>query len=235
MDPIKDAFEKVKQDLSELKEEINSLKHQIIQLKEEKATKNNSENTNFDQTTPTQLPTQNPFQTDIPTQNPTMKTHLEASKPQNMPISTGNEGVPTDKQTNRQTNQQTDNYIENNTLPKSSDTHDDFEKAKEILDNLDSIKKEIRLKFKRLTPQEMSVFSVLYSFIEQNTEEITYKMLANNLNLSESSIRDYINKLITKGIPIVKVRQNNKKITLDISPDLQKIASLSTINKLREL
>ena len=112
---------------------------------------------------------------------------------------------------------------------------DDFEKASNILNSLDNIKKEIRLKFKRLTQQEMLVFSTLYTLEDQNTPEIDYKLLANHLNLSESSIRDYIIKLTKKGIPIQKTRQNNKKIILSISENLKKTATLSTIIHLRDL
>ncbi len=84
-------------------------------------------------------------------------------------ISNGNEGVPTDKPTDRQTNQQTtDRRINTNfntgpTLLKSLESSkktesiiiqsklNNLEKASEILLSLDSLKKEIRLKFKRLT------------------------------------------------------------------------------------
>ena len=91
------------------------------------------------------------------------------------------------------------------------------------------------MKFKRLTQQEMLIFSTLYSLEEQNLDEITYKLISNNLNLSESSIRDYINRLIHKGIPIIKTRQNNKTISLKISENLKKIATLATILKLRDI
>ena len=81
----------------------------------------------------------------------------------------------------------------------------------------------------------MSVFSTLYLLEDQGAEEITYKAIADSLNLSESSIRDYILKLTSKGIPILKIRQNNKKITLSISQDLKNITNLTTINQLRDL
>jgi len=149
-----------------------------------------------------------------------------------MYVSTGNRGVPTDKPTDRQTNQQTDRQ---NEKPQGNQSFNDFEKIREILDSLDSAKKEIRLKFKRLTPQEMMVFSKLYDFQEQNMDEITYRILAQHLNLSESSIRDYIKKLTQKGIPVLKIRKNNKKIVLQVSPTLQNLASLSTIIRLRDL
>ena len=60
-----------------------------------------------------------------------------------------------------------------------------------------------------------------------------YKTLSKRLNLTESSIRDYIGKLIKKGIPVEKIKLNNKNIQLSISPNLKKIASLSTILQLR--
>ena len=113
--------------------------------------------------------------------------------------------------------------------------YSDFKRANEILSSLDEVKKEIRLKFKQLTPQEMLVFSTLYALEEQNIPEITYKKLSDKLSLSESSIRDYTNKLIKKGVPVNKTRQNNKTIVLKISSDLKNIASLATINSLRDL
>jgi len=203
--------------MAQLREEIS-----IIRL--------NINNTNR-QTIPTHNPTIAPTQTDNSTDRQTTPTHnypLEVPKSLNMPFSIGNEGVPTDRQTDQQTNKQTQNTHK---LP----TNQDFRQASEILDSLDSIKKGIRLKFKRLTPQELLVFSTLYGLEEQNIEEITYKLLANNLNLSESSIRDYINKLTKKGIPIDKIRQNNKTILLKISTDLKNVATLGTILQLREI
>jgi len=247
MDPIKEAFEKIKQDIFSLRTEIQDLKHQVSDLKFENQqlkhiiTSPANKETQISQnpTLPTQNPTQISIPTDNPTQNPTVPHEMRGLETQNMDISTRNRGVPTDNPTNRQTIRQTDNLstIASKTLsinPKSS-SFDEFERATEILNSLDSLKKEIRLKFKRLTPQEMQVFTMLYTLENQAIEEITYKIIAQNLNLSESSIRDYIQKLISKGIPVLKIRQNNKKITLKISPDLQKITNLSTIIKLREL
>jgi DNA-binding MarR family transcriptional regulator len=239
MDSLKQAFDKIKEDITSLRLEIASLRQELSTLKQKQE----------EATTPTDTSTVNQQETPnftTPTHIPTHQQALEGLKGSDLMFSTGNRGVPTDKPTDRQTNQQTDqqvnfphNNLQNavqNTLQKSSTANvNDFEKAREILDSLDSIKKGIRLKFKRLTPQEMLIFSTLYSLEEQNIGEISYKLIANNLNLSESSIRDYINKLEKKGIPLLKIRQNNKTVTLNISPDLKEIASLSTIIKLREL
>ena len=232
MDLIKEAFQRIKQDILALREELSELRNQLSRLKQPQNTP----------TIPTQTPTQPLVPTDNPTHIPTHNQGLDTENTLNLPlkshVSIGNRGVPTDKQTNRQTDKQTDKWpqITQKTDFSNKITNiDDFEKVTKVLESLDNIKKEIRLKFKRLTHQEMLIFSTLYTLEEQNIEEITYKLIANNLNLSESSIRDYINKLTNKGVPIIKIRQNNKKITLSISPDLKKIASLATIIKLREL
>jgi len=154
-------------------------------------------------------------------------------KKQNLGISTGNRGVPTDRQTNRQTNRHIIQHITAQEIEKKP-IENHLDKAKEILDSLDALKKDVRIKFKRLTEKEMQVFSLLYS-LEQQGEIVDYPLLSSKLNLSESSIRDYIGKIQKKGIPIIKEKINNKKILLHISPDLKKIASLDTIIKLREI
>jgi len=219
MDPIKKAFSRIKEDIQSLRDEIAQLK-----LKQADIPTHN-------QTIPTHNPPQTHQQTDTPTHNHTIPTHnntIEPSYTSNSHSSIGNEGVPTNRQTDKHTRQQTHNYTQN--TPNS-----DFKQASNILSSLDNIKNGIRLKFKRLTPQEMLVFSTLYALEEQNYTEITYRTLATQLKLSESSIRDYINKLSKKGVPIDKIRQNNKTILLKISQDLKNIATLATIQNLREL
>ena len=158
--------------------------------------------------------------------NQTLSTHNSTHnidfKPLNdkyLPISIGNEGVSTDRQTNRQTDKYLKNHLSN---------------ASELIDSLDSIKKELRLKFKRLTSQEILIFSALYQ-IEEEIGIADYKSISKKTNLTESSIRDYIRRLIIKGIPINKTKINNKSVQLSISSDLKKIASLSTIMQLIEL
>ena len=53
--------------------------------------------------------------------------------------------------------------------------------------------------------------------------------------MTESSIRDYIARLINKGIPVEKTKINNKTIQLKVADSLKKAASLATILKLRDL
>ena len=104
-----------------------------------------------------------------------------------------------------------------------------------MLDSLDAVRKEVRLKFKQITNQEMMVFSTIYQLEESTPEGVEYRQIAQKLGLSESSIRDYAQKLISKGIPVDKIKLNNKKILLKISSKLKNIAPLDTLIKLREL
>ena len=185
-----------------------------------------------------------------PTHFPTHNWPLKPLNPQNQPFSTGNRGVPTD----RQTDQQTDNWFKNQhknppqqpifnqktqinqfkTPVFQPHTQNPIEDAANILDSLDSLKKEIRLKFKNLTDQEILVFSTLYQ-LEEEHGPVEYKILSEKLNLTESSIRDYIGRLLKKGIPLEKTKINNKQIMLSVSQNLKKVTSLSTILQLRDM
>ena len=209
---------------------------------------------------------QNPTIQHITTTLPTNEMPFKALKTTNLPISIGNEGVPTNKQTNQQTNkhpifahgkmQKNAENIENeqkydenpeNLLkiasgvyaqpqqiqPKIQD-QDQLNRASELLENLDSLKKQMRLKFKTLTPQEFKVFTAIYQ-LENMQLTVDYTLLSKKLKLSESSIRDYIGRIISKGIPIIKEKINNKQVIVHISADLKKIASLAAILQLREL
>ena len=148
-----------------------------------------------------------------------IQTNTSNIKPLNdqiLPISIGNRGVQTD----RQTDQQTDKNV--------------FDDALNTLNSLDSVKKELRLKFKRLTNKELLVFSTIYQ-LEEEFGFSSYRSIANKLSLTESSIRDYIRRLIDKEVPIIKEKINNKEIRLFISPKLRSVVSLQTILQLRDL
>ncbi|MEI7718623.1 MAG: hypothetical protein WCI72_02055 [archaeon] len=222
MDPVKEAFQKIKDEISLLKEEILNLNRELSLLKAQQSIS----------PYPTNISSDTAYPTGIPAESPTVPQEIGGSKIVKTNSSTGNRGVPTDNSTYRPTDRQTDIL---GSLSSEISSKLNLEDVQETLNTLDNFKKELRLKFKRLTPQEMLIFTSIYSLETKGVEEITYKTIANNLNLSESSIRDYIIKLVAKGIPIVKRRVNNKQIALQISPNLQKIASLSTIIKLREL
>jgi hypothetical protein len=217
MDPIKEAFNRIKEDIFLLQQEILSLKNEILTIKKP--------------TNEFPIPTNMAIPTNNTTNNPTIPQEIKGFKVEQNTFSTGNKGVPTDNPANRQIVPQTDKMLNLNQISPENP----FMKVQETLESLDAIRKELRLKLKKLTSQEMLVFTTLYSLENQGIEDITYKLLASHLNLTESSIRDYILKLLSKGIPIKKIRQNNKKIVLSIHEDLKKLASLSTIIRLKDI
>ena len=248
-DQIKKAFNKVKEDMINLQNQFLEISNEILEIKQ---TINLIQN-NLTTTIPNRIPLKSnrnnelgttvgiPLTSTIrqinstnsvtSTDNTTVPQEVGGLKTQNLGFSIGNQGVSTDRQTDTSTDNSTHNLPE---IPTKT-IESNIKEASEILDSLDHIKKQIRLKFKRITPQEMSVFSTIYRLEEQNPGQNTYNQIAKILHLSQSSIRDYVQRMINKGIPIKKHRINNKKILLSISSELRKIASLSTITHLREL
>jgi type II secretory pathway pseudopilin PulG len=229
MDPIKEAFSRIKEDILSLQEQMRVLNQQLEEIKR-----------TLENKTPTQTEDNQTIQQINPTLNqiPTDNLPFKALKDPILSVSTGNGGVPTNSQTDRQSNQQAEKSIdfysfhsENN---EKSDQISQIQRVSEVLESLDSIKKEIRSNFKQLTNQEMAVFSIIYTLEEQGFV-VDYSLISQKLGLSESSIRDYTHKIIKKGVPLVKIKENNKKVTLSISSDLKKIASLQTILSLRNL
>lgn len=236
MDKIQAAFKKVKQDILFLNDEIALLKdsfdeinyklNQILEKIDKIEQKPASIQQIPIQPSPVQTPTQPSAKPTQDTYNPTIPTDewpYNELRSSIKPFSTGNDGVPTDRQTNQQTDRQ-QIFRRDNAL----------QRAREIIDSLDNLKKEVRIKFKKLTEQELRIFSLLYQ-LDDEGELVDYPLLAQKTNLSESSARDYIHKIIKKGIPIIKEKLNNKRIILHISQDLKKIASLDTILRLRDI
>jgi DNA-binding MarR family transcriptional regulator len=219
MEPVKEAFQKVKQDILSLKKDIEILRENIMVLAE----KIDLIISQHDDKKGILNPADQDENQAIPAHNPAHNNDFNPLNGQNKPFSTGNEGVPTDRQTDRQTDK------EGSFLVKKP-----IENALELLNSLDTIKKEIRLIFKRLTEQEFLIFSTIYQ-LEEEQGYVDYKSLSKRLNLTESSIRDYIGRLIKKGISVDKTRINNKNIHLKISENLKKTVSLATIMQLRDL
>lgn len=231
MDQIKEAFSRVKQDIFLLQSQINDIKRDIQEIKRTLQDKKQT------QTIRHINQTHQDASTDIYQQ--------QAPNPPISEVSTGNDGVQTDRQTNRQTDTSPQKFAQvignhpqtNPQIPpqiKPTNHLDHLEKVSQILGSLDSLKKELRLKFKKLTNQEMSIFSSIYK-LEERGLLVDYHLLSTNLSLSESSIRDYVKNIIKKGVPVVKTKQDNKKILLSIPQDLKKMASLQTITQLRAL
>ncbi len=261
---LRKELTEIKREILETNRLMKQINEDLIKIKLEKITGIGEKPIrNYPTDIPTH-PTKNPTHPIIPTDNPTHPQEIQGLKSSNLPFSIGNDGVPTDRQTDRQTVrqihfpyeipsiEQEEEYLSTTTLtnphlssvnvvPNPSQVYQEkpiqqqISEASEILDSLDAIKKDIRRKFKRITKQEMLVFSSIYTLEEQDQEGADYNKISLKLGLSQGSIRDYVHRMINKGIPITKERMNNNKIILHVSKELRRIASLSTIIKLREI
>jgi len=212
---LKEAFQKIREDMDFFHQEIEYIKRTLEELKEE--IKNSRTKTTQHQIQTTQHQIQ------------TTRQPENTRKGQNQHISIGNEGV----QTTQQTTQQTTRHP---IISTPNDKISQLKKVSDIISSLDDIKQEVRVKFKKLTNSEMLIFTTIYQLEEQGITP-DYSLLAERLSLSESSIRDYIRRIIKKGVPLDKIQDKteNNRIKLKISPDLKQIASLNTILQLREL
>ena len=243
MDPIKEAFNNVKREISVLQNEFLDMKKELSEIQNsllilskslaELVKITASTHKEKKETAKQHIPTQITSSTHPSTDN----LHFKAIKSHNINGSIGNDGVPTDRQTDRQTDNPTDNSakIQHNSInPLTNSPVAKQINTTLVLEQLDAIKKELRFKVKRLTNQELLVLSSIYQF-EDRGEIVDYSLLSKNLNLSESSIRDYIQRIIAKGIAINKEKINNKRIVLHMAPELKKLASLNTLLNLRNI
>ena len=222
MDKVQDAFRKIKRDMLFLHDEIKILKESmsgIIEILKEinpEKTRNNATETSTDQ---------HANKTHA-TNFTTRERPLRAPDTENLTISTGNQGVTTNRQTDKQTNRHT--FISH------GKTKNSMEKDLEKLNSLDEIRRGIRLKFKNLTEKEFIIFSAIYQ-LEEELGHADYKTLSEKVGITESSIRDYVGRLINKGIPVEKNKINNKNVQLKISGNLRKMAGLNEILRLRDM
>ncbi len=103
-----------------------------------------------------------------------------------------------------------------------SGTHFDTQDIEEIKQSLNKV-------FLTLTNREFKVFMAVYSLEEQHNSPTTYAELAQNLDLSASSIRDYVSELVRKGTPIKKEKSRNGVAYISVLPEFK---SLNLISKL---
>ena len=210
---VREAFSKIREDMLYLQQEIIVLKQEIQELRQ--FLESSTQQTEVRHTT----------------DNTTHNIGNYGLKQQNFHSSIGNDGVPTDRQ-------QTDNR-QINTLKRTLEVLSGNEeitpkinqKLPELSDILQDLKKDLAEKFKTLTKKEFLIFSVLYT-LEEELGKVTYSDIAQRTGLTESSIRDYIIRLINKGIPIIKEKLNNKVILLKIPKELKDISTLDKLSKL---
>ena len=138
--------------------------------------------------------------------------------------------------TNKQTNQETRLFDQDIKEIRKDLRNEQAEHRIDALSGLTNImnalKSDLKTKFKSLTGQEFYIFSVLYT-IEKSQETVTYSDIAKRTNLTASSIRDYIQRIIRKGIPITKEKLNNKTTLLKVPIELRSLATLDNLMRLR--
>jgi len=241
-DQVKSAFSKVKQDILNIQSQLFELKQEIKELKELKRTLDTSTHLSDRQTDRQQI-----------SDTSTHIHHSQSLKVPNSNSSIGNGGVSTDRQTDRQTDNIPQKFVQIYSNP-PQETHESFikntrdtqeiaqelnQKQKQetdmsiVLNSINTLRSSLSENFKSLTKQEFLIFSTLY-IQEKQGNTVTYQSIASKLSLTESSIRDYILRIIKKGIPVDKRKINNKKIILSIPQDFKRLASLDTITEIRE-
>lgn len=211
-DAVKEAFLKIKQDILELRQEIYDLKNSLLR-----------------------------YPTDIQqiSQNDNEVQHIIDRDRAYLQCSIGNDGVPTDRQTDRQTTDRQafepseTNYYMQKTIRFTDDKLGKAIKNGNIIALVTGLKEEMRQNFLKLTKQEFFIFSVVYSLDDQGIQ-VTYPVIAERTRLSESSIRDYVSRLIEKGIPLEKSKINNKQVIIKIKEELKNLATLDSLVKLKE-
>lgn len=204
MEAIKKSFEKVKQDINDLANYILELKKDIEKInKEIEEIKRTFFLQHISNTFPTDKIENSKFLGDKP--------YFSSS--------TGNRGVPT--------------LLRHSYDTTTSQENKDFERREIINIELDKAiskyKKELINRFKTLTRKEFEIFSLIYSL--QESIDVTYKILAEKTGLAPSSVRDLVNRLIIKGIPIEKRKNINREIILKIPDELKKISNLEALEK----
>lgn len=218
-DKIKEAFQKIREDISFLYQEILDIKKEIQELKEyfsyatevrHSADKSGSYSGNYQGDRPY-------FDSSIgnigvpSVSQQTLGSHSAHLKRTSEALETSDE----------------ESQINMNAVDKSSFIFD-----KNIKNLLADMKNDLKSKFQSLTKQEFLVFSVLY-VLEEEMKNVSYKELAQRTGLTESSVRDYISRIIRKGIPIVKNKVNNRQILVKIPSELREIATLDSLSKLK--
>ncbi|MGV8131386.1 MAG: hypothetical protein ACP5N7_04790, partial [Candidatus Pacearchaeota archaeon] len=156
-DPLKEAFFKVRQDIDFLYSELSEIKQLLYELQAQQTIQPTNQHSN---------PT---YQMPFPTQEMPLNP-LIGSK---TTVSTGNDGVPTNQQTIQPTNQ----HPLISTPSSVNDPINNLRRVSEVLATLDDLKKEVRIKFKKLTEQEMLIYSTIYQLEDQGFV-VDYAILA---------------------------------------------------------
>ncbi len=83
-----------------------------------------------------------------------------------------------------------------------------------------------------LTQNEKRVFLVLYT-LDEEKGNVSYRDLARNLGMTEELVCDYINNMVSKGVPVIKRYVNNKPF-LKLNPDFKRMQTKENILKIEQ-
>lgn len=149
--------------------------------------------------------------------------HLTTPKEE---VSIGNQGVANSQQ------QPTDDNRQQQTMPKSPEKTLNSQQQP-TLSSLSELKQTLDSAFQTLTDREFSVFMALYSLDREGVTDIGYYELSHQLNIAESTVRDFINILIRKNIPIQKDRFFNRKVSLSVKEEFKHLDLYQTLLRLK--
>lgn len=105
-------------------------------------------------------------------------------------------------------------------------------KEQDLKRPISDIKRDLEVKFRGLTDREFSVFMAVYQ-LEEQLPDVNYSDVSKLLNISEMTVRGYVNSLLIKKIPLEKRRMYNKKVFLAISHEFRELNLASFLLTLR--
>lgn len=88
---------------------------------------------------------------------------------------------------------------------------------------LSASRQDIIGKFSRLSKQELRTFLTVYD-LEEEKGNVSYLDVAKRLGLTEGCIRTYVSSLMKCGIPVEKVKLNNKMVVLHIPREFKELS-----------
>ena len=136
-------------------------------------------------------------------------------------ISSGNKGVVDDRQLSMVNSRRSSTMVVDDQR---------FTNTDEEMKNLNQT---LTFRFKSLTDREFSIFFTIYELEQELGGDVTYIDLANRLNLTESSVKTHVNRILSKQIPIQKERFFNRKSSLSIKKGFKDPKMLTELIKLR--
>lgn len=136
-------------------------------------------------------------------------------------VSIGNKGVVDDRRLSMVNSRRLSTMI------------NDQQQATTTEEEVKNLNQTLTFRFKNLTDREFSVFLAIYELEQELGGDVTYVDLANRLNLTESSVKTHVNRILSKQIPIQKERFFNRKSSLSIKKGFKDPKVLSELIKLR--